>query len=346
MEVVSPRLDTTQHITSTLSDFWEAMRVHFNPQKDLSCGGHVHVTPLSLNNKFSFRTLKKIAFATVVYEEFVASILPQARRENKYCQANSQSVDSGLRETLLWGKSYQTLQRVAAEIKSQPNETELYFYMQGNRYVLWNFQNIFPNPRTGRCTGTVEFRGGNQFLNTKGTLAWVAFVLGFITLAMQEVRYIHYLSLQKRNVTNKYAGLAQQLHTNFVGRAVGSQVPEERRRLVEAHPEGLEKVSNEPPPAGGAPQDEVQVDMESIPTNCLHRHLHRDRRFNICLFVLLGEGWSLHRAEFWANTFSALALAYITFHVCISGSHIGITHWNQQDGQDNSALRHQRQRGT
>ena len=192
MEVVSPRLNTTMPISSTLSDFWEAMRVHFNPQRDISCGGHVHVTPLSLNNKFSFRSLKKIAFATVVYEEFVAAILPQARRENKYCQANSQSVESGLRETLLWGKSHASLARVAAEIRSRVSETELYFYMQGNRYVLWNFQNIFPNPKTGRCTGTVEFRGGNQFLTTKGTLAWVAFVLGFINLALQEVSFTHY----------------------------------------------------------------------------------------------------------------------------------------------------------
>ena len=69
---------------------------------------------------------------------------------------------------------------------------DLYFYMQGNRYVLWNFQNIFPHPKTGRCTGTVEFRGGNQFLNTRGTLAWVAFVLGFITLALQEVSFTMY----------------------------------------------------------------------------------------------------------------------------------------------------------
>ncbi|KFA47850.1 hypothetical protein S40293_06409 [Stachybotrys chartarum IBT 40293] len=183
---VSPKLDTTLHITRILSDFWEAMRVHFNPQKDSSCGGHVHVTPVSLNNKFSFRSLKKIAFAAVVYEDFVASMLPAARRENQYCVMNSRSVDSGLRETLLYGKTTASLLQVAADIKSKTTETDLYFYMQGNRYVLWNFQNIFPNPRTGRCTGTVEFRGGNQFLNSKGTLAWVAFVLGFITLALQE----------------------------------------------------------------------------------------------------------------------------------------------------------------
>ncbi|KPM45050.1 hypothetical protein AK830_g1433 [Neonectria ditissima] len=186
MEVVSPRLDTTQHVSEILGDFWEAMNVHFNPQRDISCGGHVHVTPVSLNNKFSLRTLKKIAFATIYYEEFIAAMLPPVRRENQYCKMNSKSEESGLRNSLVWGKSTAALAQVATEILARSSEVELYFYMQGNRYVLWNFQNIFPNPKTGRCTGTVEFRGGNQFLNSKGTLAWVAFVLGFITQAMQE----------------------------------------------------------------------------------------------------------------------------------------------------------------
>lgn len=198
MEVVSPRLDTTMAISSTISDFWEAMRVHFKPQRDLSCGGHVHVTPVSLKNKFSFKSLKKIAFAIAAYEDYVTAILPVARRENQYCRVNSQSEESGIRETLAWGKTTASLQQVAADIKSKTTKTDLYFYMQGNRYVLWNFQNIFPHPKTGRCTGTIEFRGGNQFLNTKGTLAWVAFVLGFITLALQEVCYypLPYLALE------------------------------------------------------------------------------------------------------------------------------------------------------
>ncbi|KAF5717998.1 SWIM zinc finger protein [Fusarium globosum] len=187
MEVVSPRLDTKQHVSGILGDFWEAMRVHFSPQRDISCGGHVHVTPVSGQNKFSLRGLKKIAFASAVYEEFVAAVLPKARRENQYCRPNSQSMGSGLRETLIrFGKSKGSLIQVASEIKSTTSEMDLCYYMQGNRYVLWNFQNIFPNPKTGKCTGTVEFRGGNQFLSTKGTLAWVAFVMGFITLALEE----------------------------------------------------------------------------------------------------------------------------------------------------------------
>ncbi|UNI23996.1 hypothetical protein JDV02_009779 [Purpureocillium takamizusanense] len=209
MEVVSPRLDTTQPVSRTLSDFWEAMRVHFSPQRDASCGGHVHVTPVSLRNRFSLRSLKRIAFAALAYEDFVAAVLPPGRRENQFCRLNSLSPEAGVGRPggplapLLpaaaagggvsgdgnsYGnrKSTAALRRVAEEIRALPGETELYLYMQGNRYVLWNFQNIFPNPKTGRCTGTVEFRGGNQFLNTRGTLAWVAFVLGFITLALKE----------------------------------------------------------------------------------------------------------------------------------------------------------------
>lgn len=148
MEVVSPKLDTAQPVSRILSDFWEAMRVHFNPQKDSTCGGHVHVTPVSLNNKFSFKSLKKIAFATVVYEDFVSAILPSARRENHYCKMNSKSLDSGLRETLLRGKSAATLQQVAAEISAKKTETELWFYMQGSRYVLWF---------SGRCLLILDF---------------------------------------------------------------------------------------------------------------------------------------------------------------------------------------------
>lgn len=165
------------------------MRVHFNPQRDTSCGGHVHVTPVSPGNKFTLGALKKIAFSIVVYEDFVAAVLPPARRENDFCRANSQSVDGGLFTTLAWGRTNSSLKKAAAEIKACKSEASLCAYMQGSRYVLWNFANIFPNPKTGRCTGTVEFRGGSQFLGTKGTLAWVAFVLGFMTLSIKEVSH-------------------------------------------------------------------------------------------------------------------------------------------------------------
>lgn len=258
MEVVSPRLDTTQEVGTILGEFWEAMRVHFNPQRDISCGGHVHVTPVSLNNKFSLRSLRRIAFATVVYQDFVAAVLPQARRQNQYCTPNSQSEGSGLHETLLLcGRSNASMHKVATEIKAKGSETELYFYMQGNRYVLWNFQNIFPNPKTGKCTGTVEFRGGNQFLNTKGTLAWVAFVLGFITLAIQEVRETESLLFVRVRQANHSPGSAQQLH--LVHLAQRPQVRGSPPRLVGSHPQGRKEVQACEIPPRGLHQDAHEV---------------------------------------------------------------------------------------
>lgn len=231
MEVVSPRLDTKQHVSGILGDFWEAMRVHFSPQRDISCGGHVHVTPVSGQNKFSLRGLKKIAFASAVYEEFVAAVLPKARRENQYCRPNSQSMGSGLRETLIrFGKSKGSLLQVASEIKSTTSEGDLCYYMQGNRYVLWNFQNIFPNPKTGKCTGTVEFRGGNQFLSTKGTLAWVAFVMGFITLALEEVSHLNDVLCSNALLTSLSGSSQQAYYVYFTRRP---KIPGTSRRLVE-----------------------------------------------------------------------------------------------------------------
>lgn len=187
MEIVSPVLNSGQAITKTLSEFWEAMSVHFDVKNEKSCGGHVHVTPSTATKRFSMEDLRTIAFATVYYEHYVYSILPITRRTNEYCQLNTKS-DCRLGQTCRLGISTASLGQVSSTIKAITTGRDLYNYMQGrSRYVLWNFQNIFPHPTTGRCSGTVEFRGGSQFLNTSGTLRWLAFVLAFISLALEEV---------------------------------------------------------------------------------------------------------------------------------------------------------------
>lgn len=194
MEVVSPILNTRQQtVASTVSEFWEAMRVHFDVQRDASCGGHVHVTPEGVGRKFTLAELKKIAFATVVYEDYVRAVLPPGRRDNQYCRPNSRSTGRdgqacGLRAALSHGKTAHSLRAVAEGVKAAQGERQLATFMQKDRYVLWNYQNIYPDLVSGKHTGTVEFRGGSQFLDTKGTLAWVVFVLGFIALALKEVR--------------------------------------------------------------------------------------------------------------------------------------------------------------
>ena len=191
MEVVSPILTTRQPVTDTISDFWETVSVNFDVQKDASCGGHVHTTPLRNGNRFTLDELKKVALTSVIYEDYVTLILPPSRRSKGYCKLNSQSTsDTGegcrLHMLLLGGKTSQSLQAVASEIRDIPTEKDLCLFMQKDRNVLWNFQNIHPGP-SGKYLGTVEFRGGSQFLNTKGIMSWVAFVLGFINLALEMV---------------------------------------------------------------------------------------------------------------------------------------------------------------
>jgi len=190
MEVVSPKLTTRMPVTDTISEFWEAMSVHFDVQRDASCGGHVHVTPLRNGSKFTLAELKQVAFATVVYDDHVTSVLPPARRTNGYCPSNTRAgtpaLQSRLRALVAGGKNTASLRQVASELRSCGSPREVWAFMQKSRYVLWNFQNVCPG-NSGTCTGTVEFRGGSQFLTTKGTLAWVAFVLGFVTLATEEV---------------------------------------------------------------------------------------------------------------------------------------------------------------
>jgi len=191
MEVVSPILSTRQPVTDTISDFWETVSISFDVQKDSSCGGHVHATPLRSDNKFTLDELKKIAFTSVIYEDYVALILPPARRSNCYCKLNCQSTSNTgegcpLHMLLLGGKTSQSLQAVASEIRDISAEKDLCVFMQKDRNVLWNFQNIHSDP-SGKYLGTVEFRGGSQFLNTRAIMSWVAFVLGFINLALEMV---------------------------------------------------------------------------------------------------------------------------------------------------------------
>jgi len=55
------------------------------------------------------------------------------------------------------------------------NEKDIADWMQGDRYVLWNFANILPSG-----SGTVEFRGGAGMRGLIKTRWLIAFVVGFI----------------------------------------------------------------------------------------------------------------------------------------------------------------------
>lgn len=188
MEIVSPVLNTSRAISKTLSEFWEAMSISFEVQKEKSCGGHVHVTPPSSTSRFSLLELKKVAFASVVYEPCVHAILPACRRNNRYCALNSlPNGTHGLGRACAAGLSASVLRSVRSSLQGVSSAAGLLAYMQASRYVIWNFANICPREAGGSCSGTLEFRGGSQFLNMKTTLKWIAFVVAFIHMALDEV---------------------------------------------------------------------------------------------------------------------------------------------------------------
>src|SRR5271155_1948897 len=103
MEAVSPKLNTKQKVSQTFDEFWEAMGVHFDVKRESSCGGHVHITPLNTNNKFSLDEIRQIAFATVVYEDLIHSILPPARGTSGFCVPNTR-LSSRLKRSFASGK--------------------------------------------------------------------------------------------------------------------------------------------------------------------------------------------------------------------------------------------------
>ncbi|KAF2199493.1 hypothetical protein GQ43DRAFT_442437 [Delitschia confertaspora ATCC 74209] len=183
MEIVSPVMNTRKEPSKTISEFWEAINVGFTVQKERSCGGHVHITPNSSNQRFSMSDLRTIAFASVVYEDCVYSILPASRKVNPYCNRNTR--ESGILHRICqqWGGglSTQALSTVGSALAALSTPGEILAFMQSKRYVLWNFQHVLTN-----SSGTVEFRGGNQFLGTNGTLRWIAFVVAFVNLALSE----------------------------------------------------------------------------------------------------------------------------------------------------------------
>ena len=147
---------------------------------------------------------KDIAFAIVLYEDFVHAILPRSRKENKYCPRNSKSEGSGLQERAESGMTAASVWDAKVDIIGISSLNRLISYMQNDRYVLWNFQNIYPRDGSVACSHTLEFRGASQFLNTQTTLRWIAFAVAFINLALEEVSQFERNTLHSSTMFNNF----------------------------------------------------------------------------------------------------------------------------------------------
>ena len=165
--------------------FWKAFDGVFEQEMyNESCGSHVHVKPS--RQEYDMEGLRKIAYAVVAYEKHVLEFLPEERRNNDYCQPNTE-VSPRLKQIFRCGRSKTSYNDLRDQIYAIDTRDELCTFMQGdqegNRRVLWNFSNIRSNSRTG----TIEFRGGPVLHTTASTIYWILFAVGFILLATEEV---------------------------------------------------------------------------------------------------------------------------------------------------------------
>ena len=163
--------------------FWQAFHQVFEQEIDNeSCGSHVHVKPGGQG--YDMKGLRSIAYAVVVYENHVLEFLPEERRNNPYCQPNTE-VSPRLKQIFKCGRSTASYDDLRTQIYDIDTPQELRTFMQGdqegNRRVLWNFSNVSSG------IGTVEFRGGPVLHSATQTIHWILFAVGFILLAIERV---------------------------------------------------------------------------------------------------------------------------------------------------------------
>lgn len=187
LEAVSPILSTENMWEEDIDTFWRAWsKVFHMPTSSRLCGSHVHVSA-SPDREFSPEELRRIAFGVIFYEDNVLQLLPEFRRDSKWCKPNSSEItacdeldddtsDDGVVEILgdvrdsIWGSSGSD-DTIGDRISN---------FMQGNnRRVLWNFQNV-------RTSGSVEFRGGPRLRGPIHTKRWIAFVVSFIHMCVSQ----------------------------------------------------------------------------------------------------------------------------------------------------------------
>jgi hypothetical protein len=183
MESVSPIMYLNDHWEDKISRFWRAMHSLFGVRKNHTAGTHVHVSPVS--RKFTLCEVKTIAFACCYYEPYVVSLLPVERRDYRYCQRNTKVAPR--MGALYRRRTSAAMMKIASEIRGKISMKGVCVYVQGgldsaHRTVLWNFQNL------AHSKPTVEFRGGRHMRGPVRTLRWIAFVIVFISLALDEVR--------------------------------------------------------------------------------------------------------------------------------------------------------------
>ncbi|KAI1780348.1 putative amidoligase enzyme-domain-containing protein [Hypoxylon cercidicola] len=182
LEAVSPILRTESDWAEEIDLFWTAwQRVFHMPIRSKRCGAHIHISPCP-DKEFTMEQLRNIAFGVVFYEPLVEELLPKNRRNNQYCVLNTRHSS----KLLLHYYDESDLFTVWELIQDIEYRDDLRDFMQekagdrNDRYVLWNFSNIWAG------SGTVEFRGGRGLRGPVRTKRWISFVISFIDMCIDQ----------------------------------------------------------------------------------------------------------------------------------------------------------------
>ncbi|KAK5171432.1 uncharacterized protein LTR77_004576 [Saxophila tyrrhenica] len=166
---VSPILFTSKDWEAEIDGLWKAqLEVFRMPEKATECGSHVHISP-GTARIWTDEQPRNIAVGVARYEEYLAEMLPVARRDNSYCLKNTAS-STRLRDLCSHDYSGSALLAAAKDC----SRSELIQLMQTDRKVVWNFK-----PAATGGIGTIEFRGGRHLRGPVRTKRWIAFAVSF-----------------------------------------------------------------------------------------------------------------------------------------------------------------------
>lgn len=175
-EIVSRILSSNENWQAEVFSVFRVLGRNFDISLTTGCSTHVHVS-IKQDHIYTIEQLKRIVKGVIYYDGPITAIMPSERKDNPWADSNVKhkgpwhdGYNDARRKT--WGPLFEWID------KHKMPQTLLHG-VSGNRYLSWNFSNVFHD-----C-GTIEFRRPPAVDNPAAANHWIAFVVGFTSNAVQ-----------------------------------------------------------------------------------------------------------------------------------------------------------------
>ena len=158
---------------------WTCLEENLRFVKSSACGTHVHISAES-SWLIAGITLKSVAKAVVYFERCVDSLMPEDRRNNRYCGSNRNNP-------LLQSRSFPEIFELIEGCETLAELSKLMCsdgMDSSNKFFRWNFTPL------GRSMGTIEFRQPPGCTNAEDAVTWTEFALAFVKGAEDYVKVL------------------------------------------------------------------------------------------------------------------------------------------------------------